>query len=91
MKWKKHGLWDRYKQSKRLADKLWARWVFELLQSINQWTKWLSESPPLACGDLVNITDDAVRKSCFRGIVTDVNPRADGRIRQIMFQMAKFR
>ncbi|XP_062713284.1 uncharacterized protein LOC134290229 [Aedes albopictus] len=83
------ALRDRYKRSQRLADKLWARWVSEYLPSINQRTKWLSESPPLACGDLVYITDEAVRKSWIRGIVTDVYPGADGRIRQAMVETSK--
>ncbi|XP_062538735.1 uncharacterized protein LOC134207011 [Armigeres subalbatus] len=68
------ALRDRYKRSQRLADKLWARWVFEYLPSINHRAKWHTDVPPIASGDLVYIADDAVRKSWIRGIVLDVYP-----------------
>ncbi|XP_062541127.1 uncharacterized protein LOC134209160 [Armigeres subalbatus] len=83
------ALRDRYKRSQRLADKLWARWVFEYLPSINHRAKWHTDVPPIASGDLVYIADDAVRKSWIRGIVLDVYPGADGRIRQAMVQTVK--
>ncbi|XP_062557983.1 uncharacterized protein LOC134222851 [Armigeres subalbatus] len=83
------ALRDRYKRSQRLADKLWARWVFEYLPSINHRAKWHTNVPLIASGDLVYIADDAVRKSWIRGIVLDVYPEADSRIRQAMVQTVK--
>ncbi|XP_062533424.1 uncharacterized protein LOC134202456 [Armigeres subalbatus] len=83
------ALRDRYKRSQCLADKLWARWVSEYLPSINHRAKWHTDVPPIASGDMVYIAYDAVRKSWIRGIVLDVYPRADGRIRQAMMQTVK--
>ncbi|XP_058448081.1 uncharacterized protein LOC131432741 [Malaya genurostris] len=83
------ALRDRYKRSQLLADRLWTRWVREYMPSINQRTKWHTESPPLANGDLVYIADDIVRKNWIRGIVVEVYKGADGRIRQALVKTAK--
>ncbi|XP_065091440.1 uncharacterized protein LOC135712376 [Ochlerotatus camptorhynchus] len=83
------ALRDRYKRSQLLADKLWTRWISEYLPSINQRTKWHSESVPLERGDLVYIADDTTRKNWIRGIVVETYQGADGRIRQAVVKTAK--
>ncbi|XP_055535157.1 uncharacterized protein LOC129724353 [Wyeomyia smithii] len=83
------ALRDRYKQSQSLADALWKRWVNEYLPSINQRTKWHSESPPLSRGDLVYVADDTIRKNWVRGIVIETIQGTDGRIRQAIVRTAK--
>ncbi|XP_055527286.1 uncharacterized protein LOC129719896 [Wyeomyia smithii] len=83
------ALRDRYKQSQSLADALWKRWVNEYLPSINQRTKWHSESPPLSRGDLVYVADDTIRKNWVRGIVIETIQGTDGRIWQAIVTTAK--
>ncbi|XP_055522622.1 uncharacterized protein LOC129716813 [Wyeomyia smithii] len=83
------ALRDRYKRSQSLADALWKRWINEYLPSINQRTKWHSESPPLSRGDLVYVADDTIRKNWVRGIVVETIPGTDGKIRQAIVRTAK--
>ncbi|XP_065080970.1 uncharacterized protein LOC135703620 [Ochlerotatus camptorhynchus] len=81
------ALRDSFKRA--LADQLWKRWVAEYLPTINKRSKWQSEAQPVSRGDLVYIADEATRKTWIRGVVVEVYPGADGRIRQASVKTAK--
>ncbi|XP_065088055.1 uncharacterized protein LOC135709594 [Ochlerotatus camptorhynchus] len=83
------ALRDSFKRSQALADQLWKRWVSEYLPTINKRSKWHSEAQPVSGGDLVYIADEGTRKSWTRGMVLEVYPGADGRIRQALVKTAK--
>lgn len=76
------ALRDLYKRSQYLADRMWERWSKEYLPTINRRTKWFNDSRPLKIGDLVFVVDGKDRKQWTRGIVEEVVPGADGRIRE---------
>ncbi|XP_065075022.1 uncharacterized protein LOC135698818 [Ochlerotatus camptorhynchus] len=71
------------------TDQLWKRWVSEYLPTINKRSKWHSEAQPVSRGDLVYIADEGTRKSWTRGMVLEVYPGADGRIRQALVKTVK--
>ncbi|XP_062533330.1 uncharacterized protein LOC134202319 [Armigeres subalbatus] len=83
------ALRDSFKRTQVLADLLWKRWIVEYLPSINQRSKWYTEVQPVERGDLVYIADESARKSWIRGLVIDVFPGADGRIRQALVRTSK--
>lgn len=56
--------------------------------TINKRTKWFDESRPLKVGDLVFVVDGGVRKQWTRGIVEEVIPGIDGRIREAKVRTA---
>ncbi|XP_062558171.1 uncharacterized protein LOC134223050 [Armigeres subalbatus] len=83
------ALRDIYKRSQALADKLWKRWLAEYVPSINQRSKWYADTPPICTGDLVYIADDGARKSWTRGVIIEVYPGADGRVRQALVKTSR--
>ncbi|XP_062537677.1 uncharacterized protein LOC134206002 [Armigeres subalbatus] len=62
---------------------MWARWSKEYLPSINHRTKWFEVKNFIRVGDLVFVVDGRVRKKWTRGIVEQIFPGSDGRIRQV--------
>lgn len=83
------ALRDLHKRSQALADRLWKRWIAEYVPAINQRTRWHGETQPISQGDLVYIADEGVRKSWTRGVVSEVYPGADGRVRQALVKTAR--
>ncbi|XP_052567268.1 uncharacterized protein LOC120425751 [Culex pipiens pallens] len=71
-----------YKRTQHLANQMWGRWSKEYLATINRRTKWFDERRPLKAGDLVFVVDGRDRKQWTRGIVEEVIPGIDGRIRE---------
>lgn len=70
--------------SQRLADLYWKRWVREILPDMLPRQKWNQEARPLQVGDLVFIIDpDGPRNTWPRGMVQEVMPGRDGRVRAI--------
>ncbi|XP_062541589.1 uncharacterized protein LOC134209609 [Armigeres subalbatus] len=83
------ALRDLYKRSQALADLLWKRWLTEYISSINRRSKWFAKTQPINVGGLVYVADDGVRKNWTRGVVIEVYPGADGRVRQALVKTAR--
>lgn len=70
--------------SQRLADMFWNRWVKEILPELLPRRKWQGEQKPLQVGDLVLVVDpNSPRNSWPKGLITEVFPGKDGRIRLV--------
>ncbi|XP_061724327.1 uncharacterized protein LOC133530432 [Cydia pomonella] len=70
--------------SQRLADMYWSRWVKEVLPTMLPRQKWHEECRVLQVGDLVLIADpSAPRNHWARGLVQEVCPGKDGRVRTV--------
>lgn len=80
---------DAYKRSQQLANQMWQRWLKEYLPSINRRTKWFEDKKPLQVNDLVFLVDGKNRKNWIRGIVEEVLPGPDGRVRQVIVRTAQ--
>lgn len=48
---------------------------------MNRRTKWFEEMKPMAVGDLVYVADTEKRRTWERGIIEEVFPGSDGRVR----------
>ena len=73
-----------WRQSQRLADCFWKRWVKEYLPTLTRRTKWTKSSEPVKVGDLVLIADgDLPRNQWPRGVVTNTYPGKDGIVRVV--------
>ncbi|XP_062702323.1 uncharacterized protein LOC115254316 [Aedes albopictus] len=83
------ALRDSYKQSQKLADVLWQRWLKEYVPTINHRTKWLEEQDPVKEGELVYIVDGSNRRTWIRGIVIKVIRGIDGRVRRALVKTSK--
>lgn len=70
-----------YNQAQYLAEELWSRWQREYLPTMNRRTKWFEEMKPMAVGDLVYVADTEKRRTWERGIIEEVFPGSDGRVR----------
>ncbi|XP_062703755.1 uncharacterized protein LOC115259735 [Aedes albopictus] len=68
-------------RSQQLANIAWERWSKEYFPTINRRTKWLDEVKSLKVGDVVYVVEGK-RRSWVRGVVDEVIPGKDGRIRQ---------
>ena len=70
--------------AQRLADLFWSRWLREVLPSLAPRRKWHREGAQLKVGDLVVIADpDSPRNVWPKGIIHQVYPGADGRVRTV--------
>ncbi|XP_055585330.1 uncharacterized protein LOC129738161 [Uranotaenia lowii] len=82
------ALRDAYKRSQQLSDELWKRWIREYVPTINQRSKWFSETNPLKKGDLVYVVEGSRRKAWVRGIIEEPIVSGDGRVRQALVRTA---
>ncbi|XP_058449081.1 uncharacterized protein LOC131429047 [Malaya genurostris] len=76
------ALRDAFQRSQQLASLMWERWIKEYVPSLSQRTKWFDESRVLKVGDLVYIVEGNNRKCWVRGVIEEIIPSSDGRIRQ---------
>lgn len=73
-----------WRNSQRLADMYWQRWVKEYLPELLPRSKWNREQTPLQVGDLVLVVDPgAPRNVWLKAVVQQVFPGKDGRIRLV--------
>lgn len=71
-----------WRESQRLADLLWRRWVKEYLPTLTRRTNWYRNTEPLKVDDVVVVTDDQLARSLWpKGIVTRVFVGSDGQVR----------
>jgi len=71
-----------WKVSQYLADEFWARWIREYLPVLTKRSKWFEDQPSLKIGDIVIIIDDTAPRNLWRrGIVEDVHPGVDKKVR----------
>lgn len=64
------------------------RWLKEYLPTIKRRIKWFEEKKQLQVNDLVFLVDGKNRKNWSRGIVEEVLPGPDGRVRQAIIRTA---
>lgn len=75
-----------WRKSQALADMFWRRWVREVLPDMIPRQKWSEDGDqqPLRVGDLVFVADpDSPRCVWPRGIIQQVFPGKDGRVRVV--------
>ncbi|XP_063536183.1 uncharacterized protein LOC134745966 [Cydia strobilella] len=78
-----------WRKAQRLADMFWQRWLREILPTLVPRTKWLEEQKPLKVGDLVLVVDpNSPRNMWPKGLITQVFPGGDGRIRLVEVKTA---
>lgn len=83
------SLRKQWRQAQRLADMYWQRWVREILPDLLPRTKWQEERKPLQVGDLVLVVDpNSPRNIWPKGLITQVFPGRDGRIRVVEVRTA---
>lgn len=71
-----------WRESQRLADLTWKRWLREYLPSLTRRDKWYRLTTPLALGDLVVIADERLPRSLWpRGVIDKTYPGKDGQVR----------
>ncbi|XP_063377497.1 uncharacterized protein LOC134664680 [Cydia fagiglandana] len=87
-----HGVFDdsdlalrkQWRIAQRLADMYWKRWMKEFLPLLLPRKKWQQEQKPVSVGDLVLVVDpDSPRNVWPRGLIKNVLPGKDGRIRVV--------
>ena len=68
--------------AQEMANQFWHRWIREYLPTLMPRNKWSAESETLSVGDVVLIVDyQAPRNQWLKGVVKEVFPGQDGRIR----------
>lgn len=73
-----------WRKAQRLADMFWKRWLVEVLPDLIPRRKWNQEQEPLKVGDLVLLVDPGAPRNVWpRGIIQQVFPGADGRVRVV--------
>ncbi|XP_033755669.1 uncharacterized protein LOC117338425 [Pecten maximus] len=85
---------DMYKAQWRrvqcLSDIFWKRWKSEFLQTLQQRRKWMSTRRDLQKGDVVLvIEEDTCRNDWPLGIVVDVYPSKDDRVRKVGVKLCR--
>lgn len=78
----KSALRSNWNHVRVMLDRFWKRWIKEYLPAITRQSKWFGEQKPLKVGDLVISVNENVRNSWDRGVVVNVYPGKDGRIRR---------
>ena len=72
-----------YAFPQRIADEVWRRWSAEYVPTLTKRAKWNNEARNLEVGDTVLIVDgNAPRGKWIWGVVKEVQPNADGRVRR---------
>ena len=72
-----------------LADDFWRRWKKEYLPTLLARAKWTSEGREIRVGDVVLIMDNQLPRNAWRkGVIEEVMPGADGRIRCVLVRTA---
>lgn len=85
---------DLYKQQWRrvqsLSNTFWDRWRKQYLATLQPRRKWSSDQPNLKEGSVVLLKDIQYKRSDWPlGIVTEVYPSKDGRVRKVQLRIAK--
>ncbi|XP_049290599.1 uncharacterized protein LOC125767759 [Anopheles funestus] len=73
-----------WKLAQHIKEQFWRRWLKEYLPIITRRCKWFEEVRELRVGDLVLVTGDSPRDQWPRGLIEEVFPGKDGRIRQAL-------
>ena len=80
-----------WKQSQHLADKFWAQWRREFLQSLQPRPKWQQSKYNLRTGDIVLLKEACPRNQWPRAIVEEAIPSQDGLVRKVKIRTASSR
>jgi hypothetical protein len=76
----------RWRRVQHLADCFWQRWRKEIVQNLQQRSKWCQTHRNLQVGDIVLAVDEALPRCFWRlGRVTEVFPGTDGLVRRVKF------
>ena len=80
----------RWRQAQQLASAFWKRWVKEYLPLLQERQKWLTVKRNLQPKDLVLLLDERLcREQWPLGIVEEVYPDKNGRVRQVLVRTSK--
>ena len=75
-----------------LADQFWQRWIELCAPHLLVQRKWYSSASNLQKGDVVLVADKNTLRGDYRlGLVRDVHPGVDGRVRQVMLSYKNFK
>ncbi|XP_066937027.1 uncharacterized protein [Clytia hemisphaerica] len=76
------GLRSKWKQVQKALATFWSRWVKEYLPSLNERSKWTSETRNMKPGDLVVIKDTSIARHKWPlARIQSIIPSEDGRTR----------
>jgi hypothetical protein len=79
----------RWKISQQLADEFWHRFVLEYLPDLTKRAKWCQDGKEVCLGDVVIIIDEtAPRNTWEKGIIHQLHPSADGKVRSASVRTA---
>ena len=80
----------RWRRVQYLAEQFWQRWKREYLSSIQSRSRWQTEKPSLAIGDVVLVKGDASPRNCWPlGRVERIRcSNSDGLVRSVTLRMA---
>ncbi|XP_053403242.1 uncharacterized protein LOC128558339 [Mercenaria mercenaria] len=79
-----------WKRVQVLADRFWKRWKNDYLQSLQPRRKWQQEVEDIHVGDVVLVKDvEVIRNQWPLGIVEEVFPSKDGRVRKLSVRMRR--
>lgn len=77
------------RRTQHLVDKFLHRWVSEYLPTLMRRTKWHKEEKPVVPGDVVVVIEPNEPRNAWRkGIVVDVHPGPDERVRAVDVKLA---
>lgn len=75
--------------SQQLVDEFWKRFVREVLPELRNRTKWYQDQRPIETGDIVIVVDDGAARNCWmKGIVTELHPGPDKKVRSVTIKTA---
>ena len=76
---------ERWKQTEKLADEFWSRWLREYLPSLQERQKWLTPKRNLTEGDLVlMVKEDSPHGQWPLAVVKETFPDVKGHVRQVV-------
>ena len=86
---KADGYCKSWKLVQLLADQFWSHWIRSYIPCLQYQQKWFKPFRNLAVGDVVLIIDGLCRRGSWpKGIVKEVFPDAEGRVRRVRVEMA---
>ncbi len=80
----------RWRRVQFLANEFWMRWHREFLPTLQERRKWCKDEPDFRVQDVVSLMDEnAARADWPMGVITQVYPSKDGRVRKIQVRVGR--
>ncbi|KAG7470266.1 hypothetical protein JOB18_028772 [Solea senegalensis] len=81
---------QQWRRVQSLSNTFWQRWRQQYLSTLQIRRKWISDQPSLEKGSVVLLRDDQCKRNDWPlGIITDVYPSKDGRVRKVQVKVIK--